>query len=114
MYGNSGLHVLSTVSTAKDSDVRVQYIIQQTTAVGFFLSMYLYVELSTEQQHKRPELEYYLNPVTAPTDASTTAMITINPRTMAQHIHFLVFLWDTLAACRCATPLLMCSALLAT
>ena len=56
----------------------------------------------------------HLNPFTAPTDASTTAIMMMSPRTMPQHIHLRVFRWETLAASRCATPPLTCSALFAT
>lgn len=66
------------------------------------------------KQSRRHDASSYLKPVTAPTDANTTAMIIISPRTIAQHIHLRVFRCDTLAACKCATPPLMCSADFAT
>lgn len=53
-------------------------------------------ESRTNDTH--PTTTHHLNPFTAPTDASTTATITINPSTIAQHIHFLVFRCETLAA----------------
>ena len=64
---------------------------------------YDYLRLPTTAYESRtndphPTTTHHLNPFTAPTDASTTATITINPSTIAQHIHFLVFRCETLAA----------------
>ena len=63
-----------------------------------YCSDYLRLPTNHEPTTHTPTTTHHLNPFTAPTDASTTATITINPSTIAQHIHFLVFRCETLAA----------------